>query len=335
MKEKNSVKNKKAEPYGSKARAFYRAAKPYAKFKKMADLEKLKDGKTNISLFKYMPLSNCFFQNHIVPDGVLFAIRFASPHGLNDHFDSLPKFKGKSNNIYLESILERLQNRYRWCCFSKDFENPLLWALYGDEGRGICVEYELYQIERAVNNKLVFQTITYQQSPYATSIKPDSDEAKDRILTKALMKKSLLWAFEQEIRAVIVDDGKQALPVGGCPEDFGMEMPFKRGKELAWKDNCFDLEKIIFEGKELPFVYRDEESFYLPVKPKTLYLGPQLNKTCLDRFKQERPKYTKPHNPSEPDELENKIAALKTAAARLRINVCETDYSPEEFKIEK
>ena len=287
--------------------------------------EKLEACDSKLSVYKYMPLSNCIYKDALVPDGVLFAIRFGSPYSLNDHFDSLPAFKTKSNDKYLPSILERLQKHYRWCCFSIDNKNPLLWALYGDAGRGLCVEYELSKIQEAAGNKLSFKPIKYQQSRYHAERKPDTTQAVDEILKRALMRKSFLWAYEQEIRAVIFDDGERAHKIPGEGEDFGTEARCRRGKEFAWN--------VKIDEKNPPFVYGDEDSFYLPVKPKTVYLGPQLSETYIDGLKQKRLKDPKFRNDSQLENLKKNVAALKDSAARLGITVVQSYYSPDKFEI--
>ena len=315
----NDEKNENC-PFGKFTDQIYDLAEPYQGFSNVSKASEVSSGKSKMRVFKYMPLSNCFFGHDLVPEDVRFAIRFSSPERLNDHFDSLPYLPGKSTNHEnskseedkiegpdVESVKKRLNDRYRWCCLSIDSGNPILWALYADSCKGICVEYDLLEINKAAGGNLGFQAITYQKTRHKSE---SSLKSADKIILDSLWIKSMLWCFEQEIRAVIMDEGDKAAPIDGKNAHIESNM-LKRGRDFEWQGKYDD------SPDNQPFVYKDKSSFYLSVKPTQIYLGPVLSSL---------------ENPKNKEE-EELLVKRETLAKNGGITLVKTNYSSSAYKI--
>src|SRR5207253_3097370 len=70
------------------------------------------------------------------------AVQYVSYHATNPEYDD--RRAAEISMLGLEIQIE-LQNRYGKgiCCFSEEYNNPLLWSHYGDQHRGICIGYTL------------------------------------------------------------------------------------------------------------------------------------------------------------------------------------------------
>lgn len=318
------VNNEKDEdcPFGDFTGKIYDLAEPYRGFLNLSKAFEVSNGKSKMSVFKYMPLSNCFFGHDLVPKDVRFAIRFSSPERLNDHFDSLPYLPGKSTNHEnskseedkiegpdVESVKKRLNDRYRWCCLSIDSGNPILWALYADSCKGICVEYDLLEINKAAGGNLGFRPINYQKTRYSPRSPLKND---DGIIFESLWKKSMLWCFEQEIRAVVMDEGDKAASIDGKNAHIESNR-LKRGRDFEWRGKYDN-----YPYNKQPFVYKDTSSFYLSVKPTKIYLGPVLSSL---------------ENPKSDEEKDLLAKREKLLAINGEIDVVRTNYSDRYFQI--
>ncbi len=123
-------------------------------------------------------------------------------------------------------------------CFSKTFQNPLMWGHYGNSHKGFCVGYDLNDILNIpeYKEKLRFKEITY------TDIIPSlSNEEIDR--GEALYYKSSDWEKENEFRATIYLSFNKDTHIS--------EAEFKQAREEWLKSNPF-FEKVVDSHLRLP-----------------------------------------------------------------------------------
>lgn len=146
--------------------------------------------------------------------------------------DEIPFDTTNSDMKYLYELYIRV------FCFSKTFQNPLMWGHYGNSHKGFCVGYDLNDILNIPEYKgnLRFKEITY------TDIIPSlSNEEIDR--GEALYYKSSDWEKENEFRATIYLSLNKDTHIS--------EAEFKQAREEWLGTNPF-FEKTVDSNLRLP-----------------------------------------------------------------------------------
>ena len=195
-------------------------------------------------LYKYMPLREEFFSNTM--------IRATPAHGLNDPFEmqfnraqvrdavqALAEYFnaggnswGEIDDEYVQGEMEALEGEFDnlgVISFTEDFDNPLMWAHYADEHRGMVVEFDTskplfagscVQIEAGARMSRFGDRFTssafefpekvryrrempvFDRSEYAV---PDSfNEFHWRKFSRAILfTKAIDWMYEKEWRSVV------------------------------------------------------------------------------------------------------------------------------------
>ncbi len=181
---------------------------------------------TDIVLFRYRPVNDYLY------DGLLNStIYFAPPEKLNDPFDCQVDIdRCLSNAIsesegavraYLETLrrlptfsssLQHALRRVGICSFSLTLTDPLLWAHYADNHRGVCLTYrfdEKFFLDESTRIIGLAPT-EYGASPlrnWFKTIAPNLGEPASQAMGTELSKKLFTvkgecWSYEREIRAI-------------------------------------------------------------------------------------------------------------------------------------
>ncbi len=190
----------------------------------------------DIVLFKYRP------PNDYLYEGLRNStIHFSSPEELNDPFDCqvdiercLSKAIAESDGsvrAYLEiltrlpkfsSSLQGALKRVGICSFSLTLTDPLLWAHYADNHRGVCLTYrmdEKFFLDK--RNRIIGLAPTeYGASPlrnWFRTVAPTLGEPASRAMGTEMCKKLFTvkgecWAYEKEIRAIREVPGSLEVP---------------------------------------------------------------------------------------------------------------------------
>ena len=111
-------------------------------------------------------------------------------------------------------------------CFSKTFQNPLMWGHYGNSHKGFCVGYDYNDILNIPEYK---GNLRFKEITYADAIPPLSNEEINS--GEALYYKSSDWKKENEFRATI------RLPHN--EDEHISETEFKQAREEWLKSNPF------------------------------------------------------------------------------------------------
>lgn len=77
------------------------------------------------------------------------------------------------------------------CCFSKAFDNILLWSHYTEGHKGVCIEFDQEKLERI--EKTVLIEMDYSD---------DFPTAKEGIELRTAFRKSRCWEYEKEYRII-------------------------------------------------------------------------------------------------------------------------------------
>ena len=189
-----------------------------------------------IILFKYRQISP--YLKKELEDSTIY---FALPEKLNDPFDcqvniekclygAIKESKGRAKK-YLEALTripnfsENLQNALSnvgICSFTKTLENPLMWAHYADNHRGVCLLYKFPETFFAdERNKMIGLAGTdYGDSPLRTWFKkvaptlgkPGCTKMGVALSKKLFTVKGKCWDYEQEVRAIRESPGPVDIP---------------------------------------------------------------------------------------------------------------------------
>lgn len=166
-----------------------------------------------------------------------FSIRFTTEQDKVDAKQVLEELRGKlekEGNLQKErgEMLEKnlfnqipLEN-FRVSCFSEDNKNDLMWAHYADQHRGVCLVYEIDNVDETFirennclvfaeenrgesdnysyfggNLKLLLARIDYSKNKEFLKVSSGKIES-DYNVERAIYAKSKCWEYEHEIRLV-------------------------------------------------------------------------------------------------------------------------------------
>ncbi len=107
------------------------------------------------------------------------------------------------NEFYKRSQLEKI-SRSSICCFSKTFKNTTMWAHYGDNHRGICLNFDLSVDEPFID----FPSERFGKGPvdYGNYSPINYMKSKQTAIEKLFLTKSEDWQYEEEFRFYILED---------------------------------------------------------------------------------------------------------------------------------
>ncbi len=125
-------------------------------------------------------------------------IRVSTLNALNDPFELMPYLrysKGEKIRRYL-NIRRQVSDIYGLMCFSKTWQEPLLWSHYADKHKGIALGFEIYNLN-------VFDVV-YNPNPIRVQINLTNDLITNKNLFLELAKiKYIKWEYEEESRILI------------------------------------------------------------------------------------------------------------------------------------
>ncbi len=189
-----------------------------------------------ILLFKYRTINQ-----HLINSLSESTLYFAAPDKLNDPFDcqvniekclleAISESVGKERK-YLEALTKipqfaaKLQKGLLGvgiCSFSKILDNPLMWAHYANNHRGLNLLYKIpEQFFLDERNRIIGLAATeYGASPLRkwfkevapTLGKPGSVEMGVALSKKLFTVKGKHWEYEQEVRAIREQSGPLTIP---------------------------------------------------------------------------------------------------------------------------
>ena len=108
------------------------------------------------------------------------------------------------NSFY--STIEGMKSTTGISCLSESDDSLLMWAHYANNHHGMCVEYDLMEINRKLQFTPVPIVYSAERVCYST-LNPDTlDKDAIALLIRSLTSKSEEWSYEREWR-IIRDDG--------------------------------------------------------------------------------------------------------------------------------
>lgn len=177
-------------------------------------------------IYKYVDLQTAV-NKILMPDAL--KIKFSNPEKFNDPFDcheGLINFTKTDNEDvkeflnYNSQTLDRKNRRfitrqtnqkkntikffrekkdiYKVCCFSKNYNNPLMWAHYANKHAGVCIGYSF----PILPENFRIYNVTYRKNILPIDIEVD----EDRVMYYWLTNKAIYWKYEEEVRAITKDN---------------------------------------------------------------------------------------------------------------------------------
>ncbi len=164
-------------------------------------------------------------------------LKIATINELNDPYEFYVGF-GNSGKLFDEETSVNIQKHYSdiigFLCFSKNWENPVLWSHYGDKHKGICMEFD-------IPDKFLLK-VEYKQE---LAIVEGNDSDWRNKFAQATITKYEHWSYEEEYRIPVELDSHQVLH-----EDENYFVPFS--SEMALKR--------IFLGSRCRLIETDEQN---------------------------------------------------------------------------
>jgi len=97
---------------------------------------------------------------------------------------------------------------------SEAWDNELLWAHYTNSHTGFCIEYELDDLILEKSKTVIFPKIIkiiYSEEPPVYSLEGMDNITFDLLLNTLIGTKSIPWGYEDEIRILFKNKGKQEI----------------------------------------------------------------------------------------------------------------------------
>ena len=140
---------------------------------------------------------------HALSNVALRRIKISRFSDLNDPFELLgADLRDKDLRKAFREIKEKLHKSNGLICFSKSWENPVLWSHYADKHRGICLGFD-------VSDHLL-NPVDY--TPIPLKVAHDEERGRAQItsdLIDALLRTKFIdWKYEDEMRIFVQLDHK-------------------------------------------------------------------------------------------------------------------------------
>jgi len=148
-------------------------------------------------------------------------LKVARLNDLNDPFDFMcVDMSDREIRRAFNKTLSDLSETKGVLCFSRAWDNPVLWSHYGDKHKGICLGID-------VPDEMVI-IVNYEPKRLQVDIRKDFNEGEigEKMMRRVLATKFEDWQYEDEIR-VFVDLKESDSKTGLYYKDFGEDLLLK------------------------------------------------------------------------------------------------------------
>lgn len=117
---------------------------------------------------------------------------------LNDPFELLPylRYKELEKRKLYYNIRRAVSKNYGLLCFSKKWEEPLLWGHYADKHKGVAIGFEILKDE-------IFE-VEYSSEPKRTKFElTNNREENEKLFLDLAKTKYEKWSYEEEHRILV------------------------------------------------------------------------------------------------------------------------------------
>jgi hypothetical protein len=110
-------------------------------------------------------------------------------------------------------------------CLSERFDSPLMWSHYGQQHRGVCIEYDVSQVRSADIRRVEYgRSREVDASAIQSWLQVDDPAARLSIERACLLRKSKEWNYEREWR-MLGPVGSRSSPIEVKAIIFGIRCP--------------------------------------------------------------------------------------------------------------
>ena len=182
----------------------------------------------------------------------------------------------KKAHIFSENTTTRIMERISTLCFSEKRDDILEWSHYGDEHKGICLEFSTSDLSSYLSK---LRKVVYSNSYPQLMMFSDPNEEK---IKKFILTKSDHWTYESEWRVFeVMGDGFTRRPGAyEFPPDsltgiiFGCRIPpSERTKVISWLAGRSSMPKLY----QAVVKYRDFGLDIVPYSPDGNDLHPLIS----------------------------------------------------------
>jgi hypothetical protein len=125
-------------------------------------------------------------------------LKLSTINDLNDPFDLIPlDTTDPAISNAAEAVIEHFRKTMAILCFSRNWDNLLLWSHYGDSHTGICLGFDIPEGDSAAD---IDTDVIYQ--PNVLQIRCLEDVNFD-LANRLLRTKHESWSYEQEVRMFV------------------------------------------------------------------------------------------------------------------------------------
>lgn len=125
-------------------------------------------------------------------------LKVSDMNNVNDPFDFLSiAAPTKADRQLLKGWLNEMSENYGLLCFSRDWQNPVLWSHYADRHRGLCLGFEIPNENLRQVNYVQSRPIWPRSDGSAIDLNMDQ---KNHIIDQLLYTKFAHWSYEDEYR---------------------------------------------------------------------------------------------------------------------------------------
>jgi len=144
-------------------------------------------------------------------------IYFDSFRNMNDPYEIFTFINRIETN---ETFVDRnVKDRIKITCFTKQYDNYLMWSHYGLKHQGICIAFNIPLIEntdiqtlKLDNNVVRFFCVLYE--PIEISLTESEFQGKNiKNGIEACRRKYLFWNYEKEYRALIESSSEKYIKI--------------------------------------------------------------------------------------------------------------------------
>ncbi len=163
------------------------------------------------------------------------------------------------------SIFENFKKSTGVTCLSESDDSLLMWSHYANNHRGMCVEYELMEINKQLQFTPVPVVYSNQRACFGTLDMETAGNDATKALIHSLTSKSNDWSYEKEWRIIREkeacgdqwdDDKKGALLDMIRPSSITLGCEATEGFEKAVREYCEESKINLYKMEKDPDLYR-------------------------------------------------------------------------------